>query len=266
MDVCWASVGPCYDADQTSTTVLSAIRRPGDSPAIVVGATLSRSDWDADMRDYLEANRAEAMFTDVVPVTGVDQIRVTFSEDVFVGRSSIRIPGKDNRNLAIRDFFYDAESATAVWTLAESLPAGSVTVRLDGVVDFQGNLLDGDANGQPGGAFWVRFDSLPGDVNGDGRVDRADHLLVQAHPAATLGHSRYVLALDVDGNARIDDRDLDAVWRLDGYQSAQLAASSVDRRQQRRRGFRSDGSRGSAGPGQIPDWPADHVGRRRLER
>ena len=168
------------------------------------------------MKDYLGANRAEALFTDVVPVTGVDQIKVTFSEDVSVGRSSIRVPGKDNRALAIRDFFYDAESATAVWTLASPWPAGSVTVRLDGVVDLQGNLLDGDADGQPGGSFWVRFDSLPGDVNGDGRVDRADHLFVQAHPVATLGDPRYVLALDVDGNARIDAQDLDAVWRLVG--------------------------------------------------
>ena len=149
------------------------------------------------------------MFTDVVPVTGVDQIRVTFSEDVFVGRSSIRIPGKDNRDLAIRDFFYDAESATAVWTLGnDARRFGDGAARR--VVDFQGNLLDGDANGQPGGAFWVRFDSLPGDVNGDGRVDRADHFLYRPIWATRVTPVTSWLWMSTE--TRIDNRDLDAVW------------------------------------------------------
>ncbi|HWE35118.1 MAG TPA: dockerin type I domain-containing protein [Isosphaeraceae bacterium] len=61
--------------------------------------------------------------------------------------------------------------------------------------------------GQTTGAFTVEA-FLPGDTNGDGRVDRVDLARVRSSYGSSLGSKRYVASADFDQDGRIGAHDL----------------------------------------------------------
>jgi len=75
-------------------------------------------------------------------------------------------------------FNYDPATNTATWTFpglsGGSLPDGNYKATLTGVVDGDGNLLDGDGDGTPGGAHEFLTFRLFGDGDGDRIVDNLD--------------------------------------------------------------------------------------------
>ncbi len=218
---------PIFTADRDSDFVQVAIASPESTPPQVVDIKVGSSDWDGEFLNYLDAQRAgvdEAELLSVVPFAGVDQIKVQFNEDVYVGFDDVRVIGKDKSPYPIREFTYDGDTATAVWTLAEPIDADAVTVQLSSIVDLAGNSLDGDANGRAGGRFQATYTVLPGDTDGDGRVDLADLANVQAHAAQGLDDPAYSLAQDVNGDRQIDSGDLIVIMSNLGSQVPEFVA------------------------------------------
>ncbi len=166
--------------------------------------------WDVALRNHLESETGPEPMN-ILPFSGADQIKVTFSEDVMVGSGDLRVYGRNVRQYSILEFTYDVDQRTAVWTLAQSVGADTLSVRLFGVTDLAGNALDGDTDGDAGGRFRHQFSVLPGDVDGDGRVDGADYALARTHVPLEINDVAYALASDIDGDGRIDDSDLEAI-------------------------------------------------------
>ena len=218
---------PVFTANRDSDLVQVAIASPESTPPQVVDVKIGNSQWDGTFLDYLDARHAatgDGQLLSVVPFAGVDQIKVQFNEDVYVGFDDVRVIGKDNSPYSIREFTYDGDTATAMWTLASPIDADVVTVQLSSIVDLAGNLLDGDANGRSGGRFRTTYRVLPGDADGDGRVDLADLASVQASVGIGSEDPSYSLAQDVNGDRNIGSEDLIAIMANFGAQLPEFVA------------------------------------------
>jgi hypothetical protein len=205
-----------FRADPSDPNVRFALAEPEQAARQVVRVAASSTRWDRDFVSYVQSLATVSRPVDPLPFDGIDQIKVTFSEDVMDALPDFRLAGEDASRYLIRNFIYDVDTTTAVWTLESPLRADELTLRLTGVVDLDGNRLDGDGNGRPGGPFSYQISSLPGDVNRDGRVDRADVLLATVQSTVSVGRPNYVLAHDVDGSGVIDDSDRAVVQNLVG--------------------------------------------------
>jgi hypothetical protein len=228
---------PVFNADREDETVQVAIQTPELSAPQVIDVVVGSTQWDTDVVNYLDSDPAAMPESDpssVLPFTDVDQIKVTFNEDVMVGMNDLTVTGKDGAAYPVRDFRYEVDTATAVWTLANPIGSDAVSIRLSSVVDFSGVALDGDANGRAGGTFRSSYQVLPGDVDQDGRVDMADLAGAQWH-ASVLGDAAYSLAHDVNGDGRIDSSDFTAIMSrlgttVPGYVAPVVGDSSGDGR------------------------------------
>jgi hypothetical protein len=138
-----------------------------------------------------------------VPVGGADTISITFSEDVNVVQSDLRLVGLRTANVpTVVEFAYDLATMTATWRLdPESYPnyngwalGDHYLISLsDAVTDVEGNRLDGEwvnpvalsttsaavsefpsGDGNAGGAFNFVFTLLPGDADRNLVVDDYD--------------------------------------------------------------------------------------------
>jgi hypothetical protein len=202
---------PVFAASRENDIVRVAIESPESSPPQVVDIAVGSSRWDPDFVNYLDADAADSEVLGVVPFAGVDQIKVKFSEDVWVGFNDLTVTDKDGTPLQVSGFDYEADTATAVWTLANAVGADAVNVRLNSIVDLAGHSLDGDANGRAGGRFRSSYEVLPGDVDRDGRVDLADLASAKAHAVSGLRDPAYALSHDVTGDGQIDSEDFMAI-------------------------------------------------------
>jgi hypothetical protein len=214
---------PVFTADRDLASVQVAIGTPEQAAPQVIDVFIGGTDWDPSFVDHLEAEAMASIATDpwtIFPFAGTDQIKIRFSEDVLVGQNDLTITSRNGASYGVRDFIYDADTSTAVWTLSEPIGADTVSLRLRGtkgsVSDISGSPLDGDGNGTAGGTFAAQYAMLPGDVDRDGRVDGADLALARLHVESTLGGPDYSLAYDLDGNGRIDASDLAAIEQRSG--------------------------------------------------
>ncbi len=214
-----------------------AMQSPEIAAPVVATAVAGGSTWSPGVINYLETNGASTGGSTstaggsagslATPATlgwnNVNQIKLTFNEDVAVGQSDLTVTGVNVAQYGVVGFVYDADSQTAVWTLDRSLPADHVTVALsDSVTDMAGNRLDGNHDGVPGGQFKFTFSSLPGDVNGDGSVDSTDLFATIRENFQFVGSASFNLAADVDGDGRITVRDAVAVRNQMGANLAPL--------------------------------------------
>ena len=138
-----------------------------------------------------------------LPWTNIDEIKVTFNENVTVAQADLMLVGVNtpSYNVAGGTFSYNAATFTATWMLPAAIPDDKLLLELnaagsDPIEDALGNRLDGywtnpattastatsqypSGDGMPGGNFLFRFNVLPGDVNQDGYVEAVDGLLVR---------------------------------------------------------------------------------------
>ena len=101
---------------------------------------------------------------------------------------------------------YDAAAATLSLTY-EAVPVDAyvLTVR-DTTTDRAGNALDGNDDGQVGGNFETSFTlTVPGDANGDWRVDYLDYIRMKRHIGTAEGGSWR--QADFDGDGGVDRTD-----------------------------------------------------------
>lgn len=207
--------------------VLSAPTAP-----MVADVNLASTAWTSSFVDYLEiANLGTDGYSipvgssaqlKTVPWNNLDQIRITFSDDVNVQMGDLSISGVNQTAYAFSDFSYDPNTRTAVWTLAAPLAKDKLLLDLDGdgidpVADSSENILDGEwttgsstydsGDGTAGGDFEFRFNVLPGDASQDGLINYTDSYLVLAARGKQAGTTGYSIFRDIDGDGVVTTDD-----------------------------------------------------------
>jgi len=151
----------------------------------------------------------------------IDQITITFSEDVIVDLQDLALSGVNTPQYHFAAFHYDPIAHTATWTLAAALDKDRLLIDLDAdgadpVRDLEGNVLDGEwannssvvsGNGTAGGDFEFTFNVLPTDVNNTGNITSYDYVYIRQLDGKTTTSTGYIGKRDIDGNGVIDDSD-----------------------------------------------------------
>jgi hypothetical protein len=205
----------------------------------VVDLHIASSDWTPAFMDHL-ASQGHGDLGFRIPVGSaqskslpwfnLDEISISFSEDVHVDESDLSLSGVNATTFAVEAFGYFSDAATgrhvAIWRFASPLPKNFYQIDLDAngidpVVDDDGNVLDGEwtnnsdampsGNGTAGGDFQFVFRVMPGDVNQSSTVEYIDYYAATTRFGATPGSSNYVALVDVDGNGVIQTQDAQAI-------------------------------------------------------
>jgi hypothetical protein len=138
--------------------------------------------------------------TPLLPWANLNQVSMTFDEDVNVGQDGLLVNGVNAAAYGIAGFDYDYATYTATWTLAQPLPNDRVTVALAGsAADLVGNSVEGATGGT--------LLALPGDVNQSGAVDPADFRANLDRQFSGIGSPSYSVLHDTDGNGAINIQD-----------------------------------------------------------
>jgi hypothetical protein len=138
--------------------------------------------------------------TSILPWSNLNQVSLTFDEDVNVGQGDLLVNGVNAASYGIAGFDYDYATYTATWTLANPLPNDRITFSLAGsVLDLVGNSVEG--------ATTATLLALPGDVNQSGAVDHADFRENLDRQFSGVGTAGYSVLHDTDGNGAINIQD-----------------------------------------------------------
>ena len=212
-----------FEPSPDDADVRQAIDFPDISAPQVIAVAVGNSEWDGAYVDLLESQSGEPA-SSAVGVAGVNQIKITFSEDAQVSPSDLVITGKNGATYPWYGFDYDAQIATATWTIAQ-IGAEELTLALaDAVSDLARTRLDGDSDGQAGGAFIAQFSLLPGDVDRSGAVDVEDLNAVRNG----FGEDGVGLPGDVNADGQINIHDLNVVRNNFGDAAAAVATGGDD--------------------------------------
>ena len=202
-------------------------------PPTVTDVTVSSTQWSESFLDYLETSSlgsggysipvGSSAQSNTLPWIDLDQVRITFSEDVNVQANDLSITGVVNTTYAVSHFFYDPQTKVATWTLETPITAGErLHLDLDGdgvdpVQDLDGNILDGEwvdqvstyqsGDGTAGGDFEFRFNVLEGDAIASNLVDYFDYIYTRLAEGYEVGDAGYNPFYDVDGNGAIETAD-----------------------------------------------------------
>ena len=207
--------------------VLSAPTAP-----MVADVNLASTAWTSSFVDYLETADlgtdgysipvGSSAQLKTVPWNNLDQIRITFSDDVNVQMGDLSVSGVNQTAYAFSDFSYDPNAYTAVWTLAAPFATDKLLLDLDGdgidpVADSSENILDGEwttesstyesGDGTAGGDFEFRFNVLPGDASQDNSINYTDSYLVLTSRGKEAGMTGYSIFRDIDGDGVVTTDD-----------------------------------------------------------
>ena len=151
----------------------------------------------------------------------IDQITITFSEDVVVDSQDLSLSGVNTAVSHFAEFHYDPIAHAATWTLNTPLDKDRFRLDLDAngadpVRDLVGNVLDGEwannsstisGNGTAGGDFEFNFNLLPTDVNNTTNITSYDYVYIRQLDGKTTSSTGYIGKRDIDGNGVIDSID-----------------------------------------------------------
>lgn len=203
----------------------------------VAAVNVADTNWASSFVSHLESSgkgvdgyaipAGSATQLQTLPWTNINQIRITFSEDVIVQAADLSISGVNKTAYAFANFSYDSNTCTAVWTLdapitkdklvidldADGLdPVRSVATGevLDGAwIDCQSTFNSGDTEG--GDDFQLRLNVLPGDANANYSVSSTDSILVIQKLGKSAGQAGYDIRCDVNGSGMITSSDYMAI-------------------------------------------------------
>lgn len=222
---------------------VSTTGTPPNQPPVVIDVLASGSTWTpAFLAELAAAGLGDGGVSLVDrPTTGpagalrwtsLDQIKIRFGDDVVPSASHLNVYGVNVADyaatvgLAPGGFSYDAATRTATWTFSAPFANDALRVVLDdALTDVGGASLDGEwvdgvstysGNGSPGGDLRLRFDVLPGDLNGSGQTTLADVYFARPPQFTGIGHPGYNVVLDVDGNGLLNVVDLTLVRNFQG--------------------------------------------------
>ncbi len=185
---------------------------PFSAPSLAE-ASMGGSTWSSEFHNFLYGiNGPGNEFlagTKPVPFDDVDRLYVQFSTGMLnVVASHFEL--RDSAGVIPFNLVYDAATFLATLELASPLPAGKYRLSAsDAITDTAGNALDGDGDGAAGGLYSIRFDVLPGDANGDMRVNTKDLIAFGAAFENQLGQTNYDVRYDWNADGRIDNVDAD---------------------------------------------------------
>lgn len=185
---------------------------PFSAPSLAA-ASMAGSTWSSEFRNSLYGiNGPGNEFlagTKPVPFDDVDRLYVQFSTGMLnVVASHFEL--RDSAGVIPFNLLYDDATFLATLELASPLPAGKYRLSAsDAITDTDGNALDGDGDGTAGGHYSIRFDVLPGDANGDMRVNTNDLVAFGAAFENLLGQTNYDVRYDWNADGRIDNLDAD---------------------------------------------------------
>jgi hypothetical protein len=174
----------------------------------VTAIKLGSSSWTPAFKSQLHAagfgtggiNVPLGGTTPRLPWSNLNQVSMTFSEDVNVGPTSLLVNGVNAASYGVASVNYDYATYTATWTLANPLPNDRATLSLaNSAADLVGNVVEGTT-----GATLL---ALPGDVNQSGVVDQADFRASLDAQFRGIGSPGYSVLLDTDGNGAINIQD-----------------------------------------------------------
>ncbi len=208
----------------------------------VAAVNVAGSDWASSFISHLESSElgtggyaipvGSSTQLQTLSWTNIDQIRVTFSEDVVIEAADLSVSGVNQTAYAFSNFNYDSNTYTAAWTFAAPIakdklvldldadgmdPVRSVSTEdvLDGAwTDCQSTYNSGD--GQGGTDFQFRFNVLPGDVNGSNAVSVADAMTAYPKVGKNAGDAGYDIRCDVDGSGGITSGDVSTIMSKAG--------------------------------------------------
>jgi hypothetical protein len=218
---------PVVEISDDDPVVALATTSPESTPPVVIGANAASTAWPHAVVNHVESS-SDGAAGDTLGWTNLNQIKLTFNEDVAVGQQDLQVAGLNVAQYGVSSFVYDADSRTAIWTLSSPLPADRVSITLtDTVTDRAGQRLDGNIDGSAGGSFKFTLNALPGDVNRDGAVNRSDLVDTLLKNFRSVGDDSFDLAADVDGDGAITIRDAVAVRDKMGTQLPAAAPSAL---------------------------------------
>lgn len=206
------------------------------SAPAVADVSLASSEWSPAFYSYLANNNLGDQGYSVpvgstdqetpLPWSNIDQLRITFTEDVYVDAADLSLSGVNQAEYSFTDFDYYPESKLAIWTLTAPLLTDRYQIDLDGdgldpVTDLSGTILDGDwtdsvstytsGDGTAGGDFEFNFRVLVGDVIGNDSVDYGDYYSVNYSIGRDVNHPNYSPRTDVDGSGVVEVSDRQTV-------------------------------------------------------
>lgn len=213
----------------------------------VVGVAVRGSSWAteemfASVREFATYSISPgASQLDSLPWTNLDRVELRFDRDVIVSQNDLTIRGLNRPQYPATAFQYDPRSWTATWTLADPIGADRLQLELSPVVAALGTgaTLDGEwvsgasafpsGNGTEGGAFRFAFNILPGDVDRNDTVDRADLAAGLARQFRRASDTDYDLLADVNGDGRVNVVDAVLIRNAQGSSlpSAQLQSTAL---------------------------------------
>jgi len=196
----------------------------------VVDVNVAGTDWTADFVDYLESEGlgtdgysipvGSSSQTTTLPWINIDQIRITFSEDVDIQQGDLSLSGVNTTAYAFSAFAYDSASKTATWTLDAPVGPDKLLIDLDAdgidpMIDTdEGNVLDGEwtdesstypsGDGSAGGDFEFAFNVVDGDADGNNGVNIGDAGQIGNRIGAQAGDAEYGIRHDIDADGDID--------------------------------------------------------------
>ncbi|MBX7165735.1 MAG: S8 family serine peptidase [Pirellulales bacterium] len=212
------------------------LRSEIDEPPQVVGVEVASTNWYSNFYDYLvDKGFGAAGYAvpdgpdqlDPLPWSNIDQVKITFSEDVVgLDADDLRVYAGTGPEPVVTDFSYDATTHTGIWTFQDPLQPGKFLVHLaDSLHDDANQALDGDwtnplggtsdafpsGDGTAGGAFDFRLNVLPGDVNQNEVINVADMSSVSGRLNTYAGMDKYSPRADINGDGKINIADLMSV-------------------------------------------------------
>lgn len=207
------------------------------SAPAVADVSLASSEWSPAFYAYLANNNLGDQGYSVpvgstdqetpLPWSNIDQLRITFTEDVYVDAADLSLSGVNSTEYTFADFEYLPEERIAVWTLSNELPTDRFWIDLAGdgldpVQDLDLNTLDGEwvdstssfssGNGTAGGDFEFSFRVLPGDALGHNLLDYDNGYYIVYKDGYDVHDALYDPKADVNGNGLIESSDYYTVF------------------------------------------------------
>jgi uncharacterized repeat protein (TIGR03803 family) len=204
----------------------------------VTNVTVDGSAWSSTFLSYLSSLSSANVNGYSIPVgssaqlntlpwDNLNQINITFSENVTVAEGSLQLFGVNVPTYSFSGFSYSSSTDTATWTLSSAITADKLAIDLSGSVEnslgmeLNGAWTDGTStypsgNGTAGTAFLFDFNVLPGDVNQSGAVNILDAAATLNLAGTSTSTSGYSIFMDVTGSGAINILDAAQVLNLAG--------------------------------------------------
>jgi protocatechuate 3,4-dioxygenase beta subunit len=202
----------------------------------VTSVKVSGTEWAEDFLTVVDVDPIDLGYKvpggagqlDTLPWMNINEVHVTFSENVVINAGAISLHGVSLANYG-GTMTYNAATFTATLLLPAHVKADKLVLHVnDTVEDLTGNNLDGEwtngvttgqsGNGTEGGDFNFRFNVLPGDSNRNGTLTGptdgvlgSDVIKVRNSQFLTTADSKYSVFDDVNGSANVSGTDVVAV-------------------------------------------------------